>query len=167
MSCGFPADAQGLRPRPLQSLPSGVSSRADPSSLAPDRKGPAAKCNACHGPGHTYNGCACRTARRWCHGFEGGDSRPGAHQPVVGHHPHFGVGVTCGLADLVVIDIGAHQDRRLPPYDRLLPGIGVSEHVDLIGVTARPVSPPGSARPPFCLPRQVGSPPHRTPRPCG
>ncbi|WP_415954472.1 bifunctional DNA primase/polymerase [Streptomyces sp. KLOTTS4A1] len=102
--------------------------------LAPGRKTPAANCEACRAPGHTYDNCPCPTAGRWCHGFRAATLDPTriAHWWAV--DPRFGVGVACGPAELVVIDIDAHPDRQLPARDRLLPGIDISERVDLTGV---------------------------------
>ncbi|MEV0693862.1 bifunctional DNA primase/polymerase [Streptomyces sp. NPDC050388] len=103
--------------------------------LTPGRKTPAANCDACRRPGHTVDGCACRAAGRWCHSFRAATLDTELISQWWAINPHFGVGVACGPANLVVIDIDAHQDRHLPPRDRLLPGIGISEHVDLAGVT--------------------------------
>jgi hypothetical protein len=50
-----------------------------------------------------------------------------------GQRPEFGVGIACGPAGLVVIDVDAHA-RPLPGRDRLLPGIGIAETVDLTGL---------------------------------
>ncbi|CAM5256851.1 bifunctional DNA primase/polymerase [Streptomyces griseomycini] len=103
--------------------------------LSPGRKTPAANCDACRRPGHTHDGCPCRAAGRWCHGFKAATLDPERIDQWWSANPHFGVGVACGPAGLVVIDVDAHQDRRLPPRDRLLPGIEISEHVDLTGLS--------------------------------
>ncbi|MEU6161634.1 bifunctional DNA primase/polymerase [Streptomyces sp. NPDC047130] len=102
--------------------------------LAPGHKTPAANCEACRAPGHTFDDCSCSTAGRWCHGFRAATLDP----ERIGHwwsvNPRFGVGVACGPAELVVIDIDAHPGRQLPSRDRVLPGIDISDRVDLAGV---------------------------------
>lgn len=44
-----------------------------------------------------------------------------------------GVGVSCGPAGLVVIDVDAHQ-QPVPSRERLLPGIHIPNEVDLMGL---------------------------------
>ncbi|MGA5298243.1 bifunctional DNA primase/polymerase [Streptomyces koyangensis] len=102
--------------------------------LAPGRKTPAANCAACRAPGHTYDGCPCPAAGRWCHGFRAATLDPALIARWWAAHPRFGVGVACGPAGLVVIDVDAHPDRPPPGRDRLLPGIKISAQVDLAGV---------------------------------
>ncbi|GAB1340363.1 hypothetical protein ACE1SV_69530 [Streptomyces sp. E-15] len=51
------------------------------------------------------------------------------------HTPTAGVGVACGPADLVVIDIDAHQSP-VPDRGRLLPGIVIPDQVRLSGLAS-------------------------------
>jgi hypothetical protein len=101
--------------------------------LAPGRKTPAGNCAGCRDPGHTYRGCRCPAAGRWCHGFRAATLDFDRIERWWGVHPEFGVGIACGPAGLVVIDIDAHA-RQLPGRDRLLPGIGIADTVDLTGL---------------------------------
>ncbi|MGW2649326.1 bifunctional DNA primase/polymerase [Streptomyces sp. NPDC001393] len=101
--------------------------------LAPGRKTPAGNCAACREPGHTHRGCRCPAAGRWCHGFRAATLDFARIEQWWGAHPEFGVGIACGPAGLVVIDIDAHA-RQLPGRDRLLPGIDIAETVDLTGL---------------------------------
>ncbi|MGW0885225.1 bifunctional DNA primase/polymerase [Streptomyces sp. NPDC002671] len=101
--------------------------------LAPGRKTPAGNCEDCREPGHSYRECACPAAGRWCHGFRAATLDPARIEQWWGANPGFGVGVACGPAGLVVIDIDAHT-TRLPGRDRLLPGITISAAVDLTGL---------------------------------
>lgn len=101
--------------------------------LAPGRKTPAANCDACRQPGHTHHGCPCRVEGRWCHGFHAATLEAGRIQRWWTDNPRFGVGVSCGPARLVVIDIDAHS-QPLPPRDRVLPGIPMPDDVDLSGL---------------------------------
>jgi hypothetical protein len=50
-----------------------------------------------------------------------------------GGHPGFGVGISCGPANLLVVDIDAHH-QDVPARDRLLPGIPIPESIDLTGL---------------------------------
>ncbi|MEV5878536.1 bifunctional DNA primase/polymerase [Streptomyces sp. NPDC052101] len=101
--------------------------------LAPGRKTPAGNCADCRAPGHTYQGCRCPTLGRWCHGFRAATLDFGRIEQWWGGRPDFGVGIACGAAGLVVIDIDAHA-RQLPGRDSLLPGIGIADTVDLTGL---------------------------------
>ncbi|WP_406292247.1 bifunctional DNA primase/polymerase [Embleya sp. NBC_00896] len=103
--------------------------------LAPQRKTPPGNCEACHEPGHTHLGCPCLAAGRWCHGFHAATLDPGRIRAWWGRGSRFGVGVACGPANLVVIDVDAH-DAALPDRNRLLPGITIGEHVDLTGLAS-------------------------------
>lgn len=49
--------------------------------------------------------------------------------------PRFGVGVSCGPAGLVVLDVDAHA-VRVPARDRLLPGIRIGPGVNLEGLAS-------------------------------
>lgn len=101
--------------------------------LAPGRKTPAGSCRNCRAPDHSYRDCACLGTGRWCHGFHAATLDPARIERWWGTNPALGVGVACGPARLVVIDIDAHE-RRLPQRDRLLPGIPVPQDVDLTGL---------------------------------
>jgi hypothetical protein len=48
-------------------------------------------------------------------------------------NPAFGVGVSCGPAGLVVIDVDAHNVPS-PARDRVLPGVAIHDGVDLTGL---------------------------------
>ncbi|MEU5599648.1 bifunctional DNA primase/polymerase [Streptomyces sp. NPDC020298] len=101
--------------------------------LVPGRKTPAGNCEACREPGHTHRGCGCPAAGRWCHGFHAATLDYARIEQWWRANPGFGVGVACGPAGLVVVDIDAHA-QPLPDRNRLLPGIGISAEVDLIGL---------------------------------
>ncbi|MBG0818580.1 bifunctional DNA primase/polymerase [Planomonospora sp. ID82291] len=101
--------------------------------LAPGRKTPAGNCRRCQGSGHPPASCACPAAGRWCHGFHAATTDPGLIASWWTANPAFGVGVACGPADLVVIDVDAHP-AAVPGRDRVLPGIPIPERVDLTGL---------------------------------
>ncbi|NED93282.1 bifunctional DNA primase/polymerase [Streptomyces sp. SID11233] len=101
--------------------------------LAPGRKTPTANCEACRQPGHVRNGCACLLAGRWCHGFHAATLDFARIEEWWSARPGLGVGVACGPANLVVIDIDAHGQPP-PDRDRLLPGIPIPRSVDLSGL---------------------------------
>ncbi|NEE26341.1 bifunctional DNA primase/polymerase [Streptomyces sp. SID7982] len=101
--------------------------------LAPGRKTPAANCEACRRSDHGPAACSCAQSGRWCHGFHAATLEQRRIQQWWTANPRFGVGVSCGPAGLVVIDIDAHQ--AVPPgRDRILPGITISDRVDLTGL---------------------------------
>ncbi|WP_331755969.1 bifunctional DNA primase/polymerase [Streptomyces sp. NBC_01643] len=101
--------------------------------LAPGRKTPVANCAACRRSGHTYRQCECLVAGRWCHGFRSATLDQARIVQWWGNSPEYGVGVACGPAGLVVIDIDAHSQTP-PPRDQLLPGIPIPDQVDLTGL---------------------------------
>ncbi|MEV0303138.1 bifunctional DNA primase/polymerase [Streptomyces prasinus] len=101
--------------------------------LSPGRKTPVANCARCRAPGHDRRRCSCLPAGRWCHGFRAATLDPAAIERWWGGDPRLGVGVACGPAGLVVVDIDAHE-RPLPDRGRLLPGVGIPEEVDLTGL---------------------------------
>ncbi|MFD9022873.1 bifunctional DNA primase/polymerase, partial [Streptomyces sp. NPDC059570] len=101
--------------------------------LAAGRKTPAGNCEACRAPGHAYSGCPCPAEGRWCHGFRAATRDVERIVRWWGSAPESGVGVSCGPAGLVVIDIDAHG-QELPERDRLLPGIPIPGQVDLTGL---------------------------------
>ncbi|MET8447915.1 bifunctional DNA primase/polymerase [Streptomyces sp. NPDC005209] len=102
--------------------------------LSPGRKTPAGNCEACRSPGHTYRGCPCPAAGRWCHGFRAATLDFARIEQWWSANPGFGVGIACGPAGLVVIDVDAHA-QELPSRDRLLPGIDISAGIDLTGLS--------------------------------
>ncbi|MDO0929968.1 bifunctional DNA primase/polymerase [Streptomyces sp. TG1A-8] len=101
--------------------------------LAPGRKTPAANCNDCRTQVHPPTQCPCLPAGRWCHGFHAATLDQDRIQQWWGTHPHFGIGVSCGPARLIVIDIDAHPAQP-PARNRILPGIPIADHVDLTGL---------------------------------
>lgn len=101
--------------------------------LAPMRKTPAANCSECRQDRHSYQDCPCVPSGRWCHGFHAATLKPRRIEQWWAREPRFGVGVSCGPAGLVVIDVDAHQ-TPLPARDRLLPGIPIAESVPLDGL---------------------------------
>ncbi|MGW3953676.1 bifunctional DNA primase/polymerase [Streptomyces sp. NPDC004752] len=101
--------------------------------LAPGGDTPAPDCISCRRPGHTAARCACPAAGRWCHGPHAATRDLQRIEDWWGAHPGFGVGVACGPAGLVVIDIDAHPAHH-PAPDRLLPGIQIGSQVDLTGL---------------------------------
>ncbi|MDT0615357.1 bifunctional DNA primase/polymerase [Streptomyces lancefieldiae] len=102
--------------------------------LAVGRKTPAANCAACRRDRHSPAQCVCIPEGRWCHGFHAATIDQRRINQWWGSHPDFGVGVACGPAGLVVIDIDAH-DAQPPSRGRLLPGIPIGDHVDLTGLS--------------------------------
>ncbi|WP_331719956.1 bifunctional DNA primase/polymerase [Streptomyces sp. NBC_00147] len=103
--------------------------------LARGRKTPAANCERCRAPGHSRTGCTCASVGRWCHGFHAATLDPQRITQWWGPRPELGVGVACGPAGLLVIDIDAHQ-AQVPDRDRILPGIHIGEHIDLTGLAS-------------------------------
>ncbi|MFE4756522.1 bifunctional DNA primase/polymerase [Streptomyces mirabilis] len=103
--------------------------------LAAGRKTPAANCAKCRATPHPAAQCPCLHAGRWCHGFHAATLDQRRISQWWGRHPEFGVGVACGPAGLVVIDIDAHSTQP-PSRDRILPGIPIADHVDLTGLTS-------------------------------
>ncbi|MEU6212195.1 bifunctional DNA primase/polymerase [Streptomyces sp. NPDC047023] len=102
--------------------------------LAPGRKTPVANCPECSAHGHTRTACPCLAAGRWCHGFHAATLDYDRIEQWWGNTPALGVGVACGPAALVVVDIDAHQGVS-PNRDKALPGIPIGEHIDLSGMT--------------------------------
>ncbi|MEU1075231.1 bifunctional DNA primase/polymerase [Streptomyces sp. NPDC005878] len=103
--------------------------------LAPGRKTPVANCKHCSRPGHTRSRCQCLESQgRWCHGFHAATVDRARIERWWGPRPDLGVGVACGAAGLVVIDIDDHP-QPLPGRDRILPGIAIHDDVDLRGMS--------------------------------
>ncbi|MGW7313106.1 bifunctional DNA primase/polymerase [Streptomyces sp. NPDC054865] len=101
--------------------------------LTPGRKTPPANCRDCAEAGHSHTDCPCLKAGRWCHGFHAATLDYARIENWWAGSPSLGVAVACGPAELVVIDIDAH-DSELRSRDRLLPGIPVGDDVDLRGL---------------------------------
>jgi hypothetical protein len=101
--------------------------------LTPGRKTPAANCSECRAQPHAPSDCACLPAGRWCHSFHAATLSQSRIRQWWSHNPQFGVGVSCGPAGLVVIDIDAHPTQP-PARDRILPGIPISDQIDLTGL---------------------------------
>ncbi|MCW8101744.1 bifunctional DNA primase/polymerase [Streptomyces tauricus] len=101
--------------------------------LASGRKTPTANCSQCRATPHPPSECPCLPAGRWCHGFHAATLDQRRISNWWGTHPEFGVGIACGPAGLIVIDIDAHATQP-PTRDRILPGIPIGDHVDLTGL---------------------------------
>ncbi|MET9760084.1 bifunctional DNA primase/polymerase [Streptomyces sp. NPDC006372] len=101
--------------------------------LAPGHKTPPGNCSNCRTNTHAPSDCPCLPAGRWCHSFYAATLNQHRIQQWWGNNPAFGIGVSCGPARLIVIDIDAHEAEP-PARDRILPGIPVGDHVDLTGL---------------------------------
>ncbi|MFE5940780.1 bifunctional DNA primase/polymerase [Streptomyces sp. NPDC056470] len=101
--------------------------------LVPGAKTPAPNCPACTRVEHQPQDCPCHVRRGWCHGFHSATTDLETIRAWWAAEPGFGIGVACGLAGLVVIDVDAHT-ATLPGRERLLPGIAIHEAVDLTGL---------------------------------
>ncbi|MFF2653543.1 bifunctional DNA primase/polymerase [Streptomyces sp. NPDC058045] len=103
--------------------------------LAPGRKTPAANCADCRRKTHDPADCPCLPAGRPCHSFHAATTDGQLIDAWWSAHPAAGVGVACGPAGLVVIDIDAHQ-APAPSRARLLPGIPIPDQVNLTGLAS-------------------------------
>ncbi|MFF5408497.1 bifunctional DNA primase/polymerase [Streptomyces misionensis] len=103
--------------------------------LAPGRKTPVRNCLRCPAGRHTPANCSCIAAGRPCHGFYAATTDPDLIDRWWAVRPSPGVGVACGPADLVVIDIDAHQ-AQVPDRGLLLPGIHIPAEVRLDGLAS-------------------------------
>lgn len=103
--------------------------------LAPGRKTPAANCPDCRDRKHDAKTCPCLQAGRPCHGFHAATTNPQYIDAWWTASPSAGVGIACGPADLIVIDIDAHS-ASVPHRNRLLPGIGIPDAVNLNGLAS-------------------------------
>jgi hypothetical protein len=79
--------------------------------------------------------CPCLPAGRPCHGFHAATTDPEHIDRWWSTTPPPGVGVACGPADLVVIDVDAHS-APVADRSRLLPGIPIPEQVSLAGLAS-------------------------------
>ncbi|MDX3539919.1 bifunctional DNA primase/polymerase [Streptomyces sp. MB09-01] len=103
--------------------------------LAPGRKTPAANCDDCRPAAHPPQSCPCGARGKWCHGFHAATTDSARLSAWWGDQPAFGVGVSCGPAGLVVLDVDAHS-AEVPARTRLLPGIEIHEQVNLTGLAS-------------------------------
>jgi hypothetical protein len=103
--------------------------------LAPLQKTPAANCADCKRHQHAAAACPCTTEGRWCHSFHAATTDPRLIDRWWTAQPRFGVGVSCGPADLVVLDVDAHA-AQVPDRALLLPGIPIGPQVDLAGLAS-------------------------------
>ena len=101
--------------------------------LVPGLKIPAANCPRCRTEDHAPEQCSCHEEGRWCHGFHAATTDFGRIRSWWTAHPRFGVGVSCGPARIVVLDVDVHAKAH-PPRERLLPGIPVHPSIDLTGL---------------------------------
>lgn len=101
--------------------------------LAPQQKVPPANCRTCKEERHSPISCPCSQAGRWCHGFHAATTDPELIAAWWHARSRFGVGVSCGPANLVVLDVDAHA-ARVPDRSRLLPGIRIGPQVNLSGL---------------------------------
>ncbi|MER7224809.1 bifunctional DNA primase/polymerase [Streptomyces rubradiris] len=101
--------------------------------LLPGRKTPAGNCPDCRGSSHPPAQCACPGLGRWCHGFHAATLDLDRVRRWWAAQPGFGVGVSCGPAGLVVVDVDAHPAPP-PARERVLPGIPIGDQVDLTGL---------------------------------
>lgn len=100
--------------------------------LTPRQKTLAANCGFCRGDRHTPADCPCIAGGRWYDGFHAATTSPDRIDAWWSAQPRFGVGVSCGPANLV-IDVDAHH-AEVPDRSRLLPGIPIGPHVTLTGL---------------------------------
>ncbi|MFF2732219.1 bifunctional DNA primase/polymerase [Streptomyces sp. NPDC058008] len=103
--------------------------------LAPGRKTPVRNCASCSGRKHEPSTCPCLQAGRPCHGFHAATTDADLVEHWWSAVPEPGVGVACGPAGLVVIDIDAHQVLA-PARGQVLPGISIPEQVELRGLAS-------------------------------
>ncbi|MFD1277584.1 bifunctional DNA primase/polymerase [Streptomyces kaempferi] len=101
--------------------------------LAPASTTPALDCASCQESSHTHVNCPCLAAGLWCHGLHAATTDPDRVEAWWSGNPHFGVGVACAPAGLVVLDVDAHTSP-LPGRESLLPGIEIHDRVDLNGL---------------------------------
>ncbi|MYV37528.1 DNA primase [Streptomyces sp. SID1328] len=103
--------------------------------LAPGRKTPGANCPECRDHRHDPKTCPCLPDGRPCHGFHAATTDPDRVNAWWDAQPAAGVGVACGPARLVVIDVDAHR-APVPDRMRLLAGIPIPDQVDLAGLAS-------------------------------
>ncbi|MFE6946522.1 bifunctional DNA primase/polymerase [Streptomyces chartreusis] len=101
--------------------------------LVPGLKIPAGNCPRCRTEDHSPEHCSCHAADRWCHGFHAATTNLSRIRRWWTSNPRFGVGVSCGPARVVVLDVDVRAKAQ-PTRDRLLPGIPVHPSIDLTGL---------------------------------
>jgi hypothetical protein len=135
--------------RPADTASSGVAQQPRPADVArwlagrqwpvhpltPGRKTPAANCEQCRVRSHEPSRCPCHARGLWCHGFHSATTELALIDAWWSREPRAGVGVSCGPANLVVLDVDAHA-AQVPDRNRLLPGILIPEQVDLAGLAS-------------------------------
>ncbi|MEJ8632371.1 bifunctional DNA primase/polymerase [Streptomyces sp. MS2.AVA.5] len=103
--------------------------------LTAGRKTPVANCRDCRDRHHEPKSCPCLPAGRPCHGFHAASTDRPRLQAWWSASPRAGVGVSCGPASLVILDIDAHS-APVPDRSLLLPGIPIHQSVDLTGLAS-------------------------------
>ncbi|MBM9624487.1 bifunctional DNA primase/polymerase [Streptomyces zhihengii] len=103
--------------------------------LAPGRKTPIANCESCRTRSHEPAECPCHPEGRWCHGFHSATTNPATIDRWWALEPRAGIGVSCGPAHLIVLDVDAHA-AQVPARARLLPGIPIPDRVNLDGLAS-------------------------------
>ncbi|WP_370271200.1 bifunctional DNA primase/polymerase [Streptomyces sp. V4I8] len=103
--------------------------------LAPGRKTPVSNCPTCRAQRHDPKTCPCIPAGRPCHGFHAATTNQRYIDAWWSDSPTSGVGIACGPANLVVIDVDAHT-AQVPARSRLLPGIPIHAEVNLDGLAS-------------------------------
>ncbi len=101
--------------------------------LAPRQKRPAANCARCMRSRHAPADCPCIPAGGWCHGFHAATTSLQRIDAWWSIQPRLGVGISCGPANFVVIDVDAHS-VQVPDRSRLLPGVTIGAQVTLTGL---------------------------------
>ncbi|MER7847418.1 bifunctional DNA primase/polymerase [Kitasatospora sp. NPDC096077] len=102
--------------------------------LSPGRKTPAGSCRRCRETRDDPLTCVCIREGRYCHGFQAATTELSLVDAWWQENPDFGVGVACGPAGLVVLDVDVHT-KGVPVRSLLLPGISIHEQVNLDGLT--------------------------------
>ncbi len=135
--------------RPADTASSGVAQQPRPAEVArwlagrqwpvhpltPGRKTPVANCRQCRTRSHEPSNCPCHARGLWCHSFHSATTELARIEAWWGRTPSAGVGVSCGPAHLVVLDVDAHA-AQVPARELLLPGIGIPEQIDLAGLAS-------------------------------
>lgn len=104
--------------------------------LASGRKTPVANCADCRKRRRCdVTTCPCLPSGRPCHGFRAATTNPRHIDAWWNDNPSAGVGIACGPAGLLVIDIDAHS-AAVPDRSRLLPGIPIHDRVNLDGLAS-------------------------------
>ncbi|MFE9500226.1 bifunctional DNA primase/polymerase [Streptomyces collinus] len=102
--------------------------------LAPGKKTPPANCALCRAERHAPTSCPCLSAGGHCHSFHAATTSLDFIDTWWSKNPAFGVAVSCGPANLIVIDVDSHG-AVVPDRSRLLPGISIGPQVTLTGLT--------------------------------